>query len=519
MKRFWFLLLFAVVPFLLGADACSKKYNDAVQSVENESFEGPFSGAVLALAPRMGGNVQSAFIKRRKLNGRWFYTYPAMEDLNLNMTRGLSGTGATYSRYGDPSRDPAYRGMGWAKSAAEHPNHERPQQIQKRDRNEVENHYKSWMDMCVATDMRDVVLVANMYMPFSELQDLIDDMESRGINILWVEADNEQNSPQHQRGLLASLKEKDPNTGRYGPEELARKNFAQYWDWVEELEAFCSERGLPVSYVGTPVIYAFPNDLPDAVTGGRKIGKKKSTTDRVFNESGAERVLRGKLEGAAISRHRYRQWLHKDGVMYDRNDDLRKKLSYPLARNYYDDLMRTEVQFYRSLYPGAQILLTEWGLKSRPNGPGYSWAQAQDVAKFLLATAKINAELREQAIPVVTYQSLYGQKMFGLMYFEGNEVGLAPEGRAMSLFSVMDGAPILEVGNGDDIKTQWIRIENNGQQYLLYYNLEDRNMPIPYAGSVEFMQATDLFDETNTTKTQTASGFVPSNSIGVVTLN
>jgi hypothetical protein len=89
----------------------------------------------------------------------------------------------------------------------------------------------------------------------------------------------------------------------------------------------------------------------------------------------------------------------------------------------------------------------------------------------------------------------------------------------MSLFSVMDGAPILEVGNGDDVKTQWIRIENNGQQYLLYYNLENRSMSIPYAGSVEFMQATDLFDEANTTKTQTATGSVPPNSIGVVTLN
>ncbi len=521
MKRFqkYPFLLLGLLPLL--APSCNKKSGDTVIVYESQEGEAPrrtVDDGTLR-APRMGGNVQGVFTKKSRIGSRDFYQYPQVNDLRISLTRGISGTGATYSRYGDPSRDPSYRGHGWERTMKDYPDQEKVKKMAPRDAVEDDNFYRDWMRFAEQTGMKDMILVANYFMPFSELDQLLRDLEAKGIRVLWLEADNETNSPEHVKMFEAELRRKDPRFASYNARQRFEKAFELYWDWVGELEDFADARGLPVSYVGTPPAYAFP-DMLDPETMGEKanVSEKKAQSDRMFNEMGSRYVKEGRLEGMAISRHRYRQWDIVGRQVQARNDDLRRRLAYPVYRNYYLDLKETEVDFYRKLYPDAKILFTEWALRKSIAGAGHSMAAAIDVAKFLLANAQINAEYGETVVDAVTYQTLYDEKMGGLLYPDGNGLGVSPEGWAYHLFSVMDGAPILEIGNGDNTRTQWIRVQGPDGEYVCYYNLKDEPMAIPYQGGARYLQSADLLGEPVTIQSAQADRQVPAHSLGIVQL-
>ncbi|MBI1191897.1 MAG: hypothetical protein GC205_01795 [Bacteroidetes bacterium] len=475
------------------------------------------TGEGLALAPRMGANVQGVFMKKRLVGGKYFYEYPALAELGITMTRGISGSGSTFSRYGDPALDPAYAGHGWTRAAADYPAVSEAQKAGQKRSPESNNHYRDWLNMVQASPAKDLVVVANPYMPFSELAAFLDDAEAAGARVLWLEAGNEMNSPSDLKAWQEQLAARDPGTARYDARTRVEKAFALYWDWVRELEDFAQTRKLPLAYVGPPPAYAFP-DMLDPETMGDKanLGQKKALSDRIFNEIGSDRVRRGLLAGAGISRHRYSQWDIEGKEMQERNDDLSRKLSYPLSRNYYSELKETEVDFYRSLYPNAKILLTEWALRKSGAGAGYSMAACYDVAKTLIAMGQINAAYRENVVELVTFQNLYAEKMGGLIYYEGNTVGLSPEGRAYRLFTVMDGRPILEVGKGDNIETQWLRVQGVNGQAIVYYNRSSAPFKLPFSGEVHFLQSDDILGEPETVQVNRADGSVPANSVGVL---
>ena len=513
------LLLIATAMLLLGGlSTCSKKPVEATRPVASAARESSADG--LALAPRMGGNVQGVFMKKRMVNGKYFYQYPAIEELGITLTRGISGTGSTFSRYGDPAIDPRYAGLGWQRAAADYPGLDEAQKVGKKRTPETENDYRSWIDMAANTSLKDLVVVANPYMPFSELAAFLDDAAAAGANVLWLEAGNEMNSPVNLKAWQEQLLQTDPRVSSYNGSERVEKAFDQYWDWVEELESFARARNIPVAYVGTPPAYAFPGMLdPETMGAKANQGAKKAQSDRMFNETGSRLVRSGRLAGAGVSRHRYSQWDIVDREIQERNDDLRRRLSYPLARNYYEDLLKTEVDFYRKLYPGAKILLTEWALRKSIAGAGYSMAASIDVAKFLIAMGQINAQYRENVVELVTYQNLYSEKMGGLIYFEGSEVGLSPEGLTFSLFSVMDGRPILEVGRGDNINNQWLRLRGEGGEVLVYYNTSATPFTIPYSGQVRYLQSEDILGSPSIVQSARAERQVPAFSVGVVELD
>jgi hypothetical protein len=463
MRRSLPFVLLLLGAFALSAPSCNKKSSDTVIVYEDEqptASTRTVDGTVRAA--RMGGNMQGAFYKKSRVQGKPFYKYGKVEELSINLSRGISGTGATLSRYGDPAKDQAYVGHGWARSARDYPHIEKAQSQAKRETRETVNYYTEWLDFCRTTGMSDIIITANYFMPFNELDALIKDAQAQGLNILWIEADNEMNSPEHIKMLQAELQQKDSRASSYRGIQRVEKAFELYWDWVEELEAFCDPRGLKVSYVGTPPAYAFP-DMLDPETMGSKanLSQKKAQSDRMFNDMGSQRVRSGRLKGEAVSRHRYRQWDIVGREMQQRNDDLRRRLEYPIYRNYYEDLKETEADHWRSLYPDAQILMTEWALRKSVAGAGHSMAAAIDVVKHLMALAQINAAYGETVFDAATYQTLFAPKMGGLLFPESNGVGIAPEGWAYHLCSVMDGAPVLEVGNGDNTHQQWIRVSGN----------------------------------------------------------
>ncbi|MFT7589383.1 MAG: hypothetical protein ACI959_001601 [Limisphaerales bacterium] len=541
MNRIWMLLGLAVL--LMSADACTRKSAEATGTTTGSSSTQTTqstqtgsdgnagamtsggqeygAGDYLALAPLVGANVQGAFMRMREVNSSPFYKNASkVNELGITLTRGLSGTGATYSRYGDPKRDPLYKGMGWGKSAQEYPTHKRAVKIQKRDTKERNSFYDDWIDFTNATNMKDMILVANMYMPFSELEAFIEKARANGVNILWLEADNETNSTEHQEGLFELLKEVDPKATTYNRAMATEKAFGLYWDWVGELEDFGTEMGIPVSVVGTPSAYAFPEMLDPKTMGDKaNISPNKVKSDRLFNQIGSDRTKANKLETKAVSRHRYRQYDLVRGEVNARNDVLRKKLEYPIYRSYYRDLKKTEVDHYRKLYPNSQIIFTEWGLRKPEGGAGNSFAVAVDVAKFLVANCQINVDYGFNVVDAVTFQSMYGHKMGGLIYHDNNSaVKIAPEGIAMSMFSQLSGRPILEIGNGDDSKTQWIRIACAEGEKIFFYNLGNSDMNISYSGDVEFLQSEDLLSENTTIDRQNGVSKLPKHSIGVLTI-
>lgn len=523
MRRTIPFLLLLVGAFALSAPSCNKKSGETVVVYNTDDESASRENRSMATdglrAPRMGANMQGAFLKQGQVKSRQFYTYPQVEELRINLTRGISGSGATLSRYGDASRNPAYRGHGWMKSAEDYPYLDKLDKLAQRDRNEDRSYYTDWIEFCQQTGMSDIIMTANYYMPFDELAAFINDADAAGLNILYIEADNEVNSPEHQKMLLAELQRKDPKASSYNGRQRAEKAFGLYWDWVEELEEFCAGKGIPVSYVGTPPAYAFP-DMLDPETMGSKanISDKKAQSDRLFNELGSERVRSGGLKGTAISRHRYRQWDIVGKQVQARNDDLRRRLEYPIYRDYVQDLKRTEVDHYRKLYPDAQILFTEWALRKSIAGAGHSMAAAIDVVKFLTALAQINAEYGETVVGAATYQTLYAPKMGGLLYPDDNGVGVSPEGWAFHLLSVMDGAPILEIGNGDRKRTQWIRVQGEDAEYIVFYNLKAEPMPIPYNGGAKYLSSADILGEPVTIESGQANGQVPGHAVGIVEL-
>lgn len=508
-----------LIAMLVSVSAC-KSSEEGASTQEGGSSAVAADGEYLALAPRLGANVQSAFERGRQPRGqRYFYTYGDCEDLGLNISRGISGTGATYTRYGDPKRDPKYKGHGYAKSAAEIRGHELLDKVANRDRREDNNMYDEWINFANHTGWDEMVIVANLYMPMNELQDLVDEVKRNNIKIMYLEADNEMNSVEHQQGLRVELERTNPSARRLPREEQVELAFKKYWDWVEDLEAFGDRNNIPVSVVGTPPAYAFP-DMLDPETMGSKanLGKMKAITDRIFNDSGSKRTKRGDLKGEYVSRHRYRQYDLIKGKINERNDDLRRKLEYPLARNYYKDLTETEIDFYRGLYPDCKILFTEYGIRKPGAGAGSSFAVATDIAKFIVTTSKINAVYGEQVCALLTYQKLYGEPMGGLMQFDQNKnYRISPEFRSMQLMSPIDGAPILEVGNGDDVDNQWVRAKTDQGEMIFFYNRSDRAFPIPYSGEVEYLQSRDLLDENTRTKKGSMSE-LPPNSIGRIKL-
>jgi len=468
----------------------------------------------------MGANVQGVFMKKRQVGGKFFYEYPALSELGITLTRGISGSGSTFSRYGDPARDPDYAGHGWSKAAADYPDITEAQKSGKKRSPESNNHYRDWINMVRTSPAKELVVVANPYMPFSELAAFLDDAAAAGGKVLWLEAGNEMNSPSDLKAWQEQLQQRDPRAASYDARTRVEKAFALYWDWVEELETFAEARNLPLAYVGTPPAYAFP-DMLDPETMGDKanLGEKKALSDRIFNEMGADRVRRGQLEGRGISRHRYSQWDIEGKELQDRDDALRRKLSYPLSRNYYEELKKTEVDFYRSLYPDAKILLTEWALRKSIAGAGYSMAACYDVAKTLIAMGQINASYRDNVVELVTFQNLYAEKMGGLLYYEGNTVGLSPEGIAYRLFTVMDGRPILEAGRGDNVETQWLRVQGQRGEAVVYYNRSAAPLKLPFSGEVHFLQSDDILGEPTTVQIKRAEGSVPAHSVGVLYLD
>ncbi|GEM_PF-1127971 len=499
------------MPSCNPPNAATSSLSPSPEQARTGSSEG------LALAPRMGANVQGVFMKKRQVGGKYFYEYPALAELGITMTRGISGSGSTFSRYGDPASDPAYAGHGWSRAAADFPGVSEAQKAGNKRSPESNNHYRDWLNMVQASPAKDLVVVANPYMPFSELAAFLDDAEAAGARVLWLEAGNEMNSPADLKAWQEQLAERDPAAARYDARTRVEKAFGLYWDWVKELEDFAKARKLPVAYVGTPPAYAFP-DMLDPETMGDKanLGEKKALSDRMFNEMGSDRVRSGALEGEGISRHRYSQWDIEGKEMQVRDDDLRRKLSYPLSRNYYEELKKTEVDFYRSLYPDAKILLTEWALRKSGAGAGYSMAASYDVAKTLIAMGQINASYRENVVELVTFQNLFAEKMGGLIYYEGNTVGLSPEGRTYRLFTVMDGRPILEVGKGDNIETQWLRVQGLNGQAIVYYNRSSASFKLPFSGEVHFLQSEDILGEPETVQISRAEGSVPAYSVGVL---
>ncbi len=513
-------LIFSVSALLgiLTLPSCNKLAADSAIKAPEATLRTASEG--LALAPRMGANLQGSFLKKRILEGRYFFDYPAVNELGITLTRGISGSGSTFSRYGDPKRDPLYAGLGWAKAAADYPALDEVQKAGNKKSPEINNHYHDWINMIKACSLKEMVVVANPYMPFAELTSFLDDAEAAGGRILWLEAGNEMNSPANLKAWQEQLLDRDPRAESYTGLERAEKSFELYWNWVEELESYAKARGIPVSYVGTPPAYAFPGML-DPETMGEKatLGKKKAESDRIFNEMGSARVRRGELPGKAVSRHRYSQWDIIGEEVQERNDDLRRRLSYPLARNYYEDLRKTEVDFYRSLYPDAKILFTEFALRKSIAGAGYSMAACIDVAKVLIAMGQINAEYRENVVELVTYQNLYAEKMGGLIYYEGSEVGLSPEGLTYNLFTVMDGRPILEIGKGDNINTQWLRVRGPKGEAIVYYNTAAQPLRIPYSGQVSYLQSEDILGEPVNVLSARAEGSVPPHSVGVVLLD
>ncbi len=521
-KHHWFsassgiLAIFVLAALLNGR--CSLSADAGAKNPEWESRQSNTEG--LALAPRMGGNVQGVFMKRRQVGGRYFYEFPAITELNITLSRGISGSGSTFSRYGDPSRDPLYAGHGWAKAAAEYPNLTEAQKAGRKRASESSNHYRDWIDMVINSPLKDMVVVANPYMPFEELGRFLDDAQTAGGKVLWLEAGNEMNSPADLKAWQEQLAQRDPSAARLDARARAQKAFDLYWDWVIELERFAEGYDIPVAYVGTPPAYAFP-DMLDPETMGSKanLSQKKAQSDKFFNEAGSNRVRRGQLKGQGVSRHRYSQWDIIGEEQQVRNDDLRRRLQHPLDRNYFEELKRTEVDFYRNLYPNAKILLTEWAMRKSIAGAGFSMAASYDVAKTLIAMGQINAVYREQVVALMTFQNLFAEKMGALIFFEGQQVGLSPEGLTYSLFTVMDGQPILEIGQGDNVQHQWLQVRSPMGEALVYYNMSSNPISIPYSGALRYLQSEDILGEPLNVLEARADGQIPAHSVGVIMLD